>query len=214
MPSTVAAVLLAAGASTRLGRPKQLVLFDGEPLLRRAARLALDAGAAPVYIIVPPTPEFDGPAPASLSSRPRSGPNSKPKPEYCSALDGLPVTLLPNPGAAEGMGSSLRIGIAALPLSIERVLVLVCDQPLLRPENLRALLAAPASVAAAQYGGRLGVPAVFSREHFAALAAVQGDQGARSLLRTLPVTPVPMPEAAIDIDTPADLLALQPGAQA
>ncbi len=193
MPEPPAAILLAAGASTRLGRPKQLVLFDGAPLLRRAAQLAFDAGAAPMYVVVSHTPGLAGETAG----------------HWAAALAGLPVTILFNPDAAEGMGSSLRVGIAALPPGTWRVLLLVCDQPLLRPGHLQALLAAPGTVAAAQYGGRLGVPAVFSREHFAALAAVRGDQGARSLLRTLPVTPVPMPEAAMDIDTPADLLALE-----
>ena len=197
MPESLAAILLAAGGSTRLGQPKQLVVFHGETLLHRAARLALDAGAAPVIVVVPGTP-------GSASSAPFG-----PDPQcWTAALEGLPVTPLGNPHAGEGMGRSLRLGLAALPPGTERVLLLVCDQPLLSVHHIEALLAAPGPVAAAQYGGRLGVPAVFSREHFAALAATRGDQGARSLLRTLPVTPVPMPEAATDIDTPADLLAL------
>ncbi len=197
MASNVAAILLAAGGSTRLGQPKQFVMYDGETLLRRAARLALEAGAAPVYVVVPHTPGW-----IAGTAAPQ-GPECR-----AAALDGLPVTILQNPQAAEGMGSSLRLGIAALPPKTERVLLLVCDQPLLRPGHLHALLAAPGTVAAAQYNGRLGVPAVFSREYFPVLASILGDQGARSLLRTLPVTPVPMPQAAIDIDTPADLLAL------
>ncbi len=188
-----AALVLAAGASTRLGQPKQLVCYQGEPLLRRAVRLALAAGATPVLAVV-------GAEAADCRS----------------ALSGLAVTVVENRDYASGMGSSLRAGLAELRglselrRAPERLLLLVCDQPLLQPEHLRQLLAAqPAGgIAAAQYNGRLGVPAVFAQTHFAALAAIQGDQGARSLLRSLAVTPVPMPEAAIDIDTPGDLAAL------
>ena len=185
-----AALVLAAGASTRLGQPKQLVCYQGEPLLRRAVRLALGAGAGPVLAAV-------GAEAADCRA----------------ALSGLAVTVIENRDYASGMGSSLRAGLAELRELLpapERLLLLVCDQPLLQPEHLRQLLAAqPAGgIAAAQYNGHLGVPAVFAQTHFAALAAIQGDQGARSLLRSLAVTPVPMPEAAIDIDTPGDLAAL------
>ena len=189
MAEATAAIVLAAGNSSRLGRPKQLVVFRDETLVRRAARLALEAGAHPVIAVV--------------------GAEREP----CrAALEDLPVAVVPNPEHAEGMGSSLRSGMAALANlapSAERVLVLVCDQPLLRLEHLQALLAAPGTIAAAQYGGRLAVPAVFSREHFPALAAATGDQGARFLLRSHPATPVPMPEAAVDIDRPEDLRALE-----
>ncbi len=189
MAEAAAAILLAAGTSSRLGQHKQLVAYRGEPLLRGAARLALEAGSAPVIAVIG--------AGAEASK---------------TALAGLPVFLAVNEQAGEGMGSSLRLGMRTLhelAPDAERVLLLVCDQPLLRPEHLHALLAAPGSIAAAHYNGRPGVPAVFRREHFPALAAAEGDQGARALLRSLPATAVPMPEAAMDIDTPADLAELQ-----
>ena len=189
-PAGCAALVLAAGASSRMGKPKQLLLYQGEPLLRRTVRFALAAGASPVLVVV--------------------GADAGP----CrAALFALAATVLENPEYLHGMGSSLRLGMAAV-ASLEpepaRVLLMVCDQPLLRPEHLRALLEAqtPDGIAAAQYNGRLGTPAVFGREHFPALAAVTGDQGARSLLRSLPATPVPMPEAAVDIDTPEDFAGL------
>ncbi len=187
-PPPLVALLLAAGESTRLGRPKQLVLHRGEPLLRRAVRVAAAVGATPVFVVTNPS-----------------------LPDCRAMLSDLPATVLVNPLPAAGMGSSLRLGMeAVLAAQPERLLLLVCDQPLLGPEHLGRLLRAPApgGVAAAAYGGRAGVPAVFSQEHFPALAQLSGDQGARGLLRTLPATPVPMPEAAIDIDTPEDLAAL------
>lgn len=188
----LAAIVLAAGASTRLGRPKQLLLYQGEPLLRRSVRLALEAGAGPVWAVIRPDD--------AAACR--------------SALDGLSVTVLENPNPEEGMGSSLRLTMAALlaarPVP-DRVLLLVCDQPLLTTDSLRRLVAAPSphGIAAAGYSGGPGVPAVFDRRHFAALAEAAGDQGARTLLRTLPVTAVPMPEATLDIDTSADLERLE-----
>ena len=193
MSENTAAIVLAAGASTRLGRSKQLVLFRGEPLLRRSVRLAFAAGAGPVLVVTAGDPGVRG----LLDGL---------------AADGLPMIQIHNPDPREGMHTSLRIGMRALadgfPFA-ERVLLLVCDQPLLRPEHLQALFAAPGSVAAAHYDGHLGVPAVFGREHFAALAGGSGDQGARALLRTLPVTPVAIPEAAFDIDTPEDLINIE-----
>ncbi len=180
------AIVLAAGASTRLGQPKQLLLYRGEPLLRRAVRLALESGAEPVVAVV--------------------GSHAR---ECGESVKGLPVHIALNPEHASGMGSSLRTGMAALlALSpeIRRALLLVADQPLLRPAHIAALLRAPApaGIAAAAYDGRLGVPAVFGRQHYSALSAATGDHGARSLLRTLAATPVPIPEAALDIDTPED----------
>lgn len=192
--SRCAAIVLAAGSSTRLGQPKQLVLYQGEPLLRRTLQLALDAGASPVLVVL-----------GAYAA------------ECRSVIEALPVTITENPDHGAGMGGGLRLGMAALTaweagaVPSHRLLLLVCDQPLLRLDHLELLLAAePAeSIVAAAYNGRVGVPAVFDRRHFAALAAVTGDQGARSLLREQAVTPVAMPEAAIDIDTPADLDALQ-----
>ncbi len=188
MPEQTAAIVLAAGASSRLGHPKQLVLYQGEPLLRRTVKLALSVGAAPVIAVTAEDGAME------------------------SSLEGLPAVRARNPDPREGMHSSLRIGMCLLAErfpSTARVLLLVCDQPLLRSGHLEALLGAPGSIAAAFYDGHLGVPAVFSREHFAALASGGGDQGARFLFRTLPVTSVPIPEAAVDIDTPDDLARLE-----
>ncbi len=187
--SSCAAVILAAGSSSRLGQPKQLLQLDGESLLHRTARLAHEAGAAPVVIVT--SPQFP--------------------PEL---VPDLPVVWLQNDDAGAGMSSSLRLGVShllRLDAVPERAMLLVCDQPRVTAEHLRKLLAASVdgSDAAAAYSGRLGTPAVFHRRRFAALRAITGDQGARSLLQTLPMVAVEMPEAALDIDTPEDLQALR-----
>ncbi len=184
--SPFAAVVLAAGASSRLGQPKQLLLYRGEPLIRRTARLASEAGAAWVWVVVPPG-----------------------LPAVREALAGLPaVTPVENPSPAEGMGSSLRLVMAAvLPAQPERVLLMVCDQPLLEAADYQALLAEPSSggISAAFYNGHRGVPAVFDRRYFSSLAKAEGDQGARALLQGPGVATVPMPQAAADVDTPENL---------
>lgn len=221
------AIVLAAGRSSRLGQPKQLVQVcihpdaPGEPLLRRTAQLALSAFSTPsAGHAVGPSPEHLPsriPAPAAdsrvLIVLPGPSPANAPLIAACrQALADLPVDLVHNPDSAEGMGTSIRAAMAALPQvapAATHVLLLVCDQPLLTPAHLQSLWAAtqqsPQAVTAAFYSDRLGVPAIFPRLYFPELQALSGDQGARHLLQTLPVTPIPMPQAAFDLDTPDDL---------
>jgi CTP:molybdopterin cytidylyltransferase MocA len=186
---------MAAGGSRRLGQPKQLVTLEGEPLVRRAARLAIESGCEPVIVVV------------GACEQPCRG-----------ALDGLPaVRIVHNSSWAQGMSTSLRAGVAALegdgmPKS---TLVLVCDQFGLTARSLERLLSAHADstapATAARYAGKLGVPAVFRAEMLPALATLSGDQGARRLLNAWAdrVTAVDLPEAAADLDTPADLAWLE-----
>ncbi len=189
-----AAIVLAAGASTRLGHPKQLVKLAGEALVRRAARLALEAECAPVLVVLG---ACDAPCRAALA--------------------GLEVTVLHNALWTAGMASTLRCGMASLSSMPHRpasVLLTVTDQVGLTAESLRSLLAAHAGhdgpATAAVYSGRLGVPAIFRRALFPALLALTGDQGARTLLAQLgsSAAGLPLPEAAADLDTPEDLAKL------
>jgi molybdenum cofactor cytidylyltransferase len=182
---TLPAVILAAGASRRLGRPKQLVELAGESLLRRAARAAL-AGCSPVLVVV--------------GSR---------APEMEANLAGLPVTIVDNAAWEEGMAASIRAGVAALPAGASGVLFLLCDQLAVDAALVNRLLEAwrahPDAVIACGYAGTRGTPSVFPARCFPQLLALRGDRGARGLLGGEDVVVVPFPEGAADVDTPADL---------
>jgi len=172
----VTCIVLAAGASKRLGRSKQLADFEGEPLVRRAARTAL--AAAPTLVIV-----------ASQAVR--------------DALRGLDVGIVENPDASEGMASSIRRGVAA---AEGDVLIMLCDQPRVTAEHLQALIAAGAPIAATGYGGIAGVPAFFAAEFRSELLALRGESGARPIIdahRARAVV-IPFEAARFDLDTDAD----------
>jgi molybdenum cofactor cytidylyltransferase len=179
------AILLAAGASRRLGQPKQLVHSGGQSLLRRSARAALGA-CAPVLVVVGHQGE-----------------------RMAEELAGLPVTLVPNPGWEEGMAASIRAGILALPPDAEGALFLVCDQVAVSAAVVGDLLALrrlhPEAVVTCGYGGGRGIPSWFPRARFPELLALRGDRGARSLLEEAGVVVLPFPEGAEDVDLPEDL---------
>jgi len=179
----IAAIVLAAGASTRLGRAKQTLVLGGETLVERAVRVAREAGLAPVVVVVAEAAAWT----QSLGSHSRGA-------------QGCIVAL--NAEASEGMAASIRCGVqAAQP--VEGAVVMTCDQPALLPGHLRALCAEPATVTGSGYAGRVGVPAYFPAASFRALRALRGDVGARELLRTARV--VVDESLALDVDTEADV---------
>ncbi len=171
-----AAVILAAGASTRLGEPKQLVVLAGETLLERAVRIARDAGCRPVVAVL-------GAEAARIQER--------------CALSGAEV--LVNEAWPEGMASSIRVGVGALGGG-DGALLMTCDQPAVTAEHLRALIA-NGEVTASAYSGRRGVPAYFPAASFPALLELRGDAGARELLRS--AAAVELPGGELDVDTAA-----------
>ena len=193
-PPRIGALVLAAGGSSRLGRPKQLVAYRGEPLVQRAAAAAVAAGAAPVVVVL-------GAHAAAVAS----------------ALGGLPgVTTVTNEEWAQGMASSLVAGIRALTAMAvwDAVLITLSDQPLVDARALGTLVAAfddSRRIVAAEYGGAVGVPALIGREHLDDLLRLSGDAGAGRWLRArlAAVTRVPMPGAALDVDTLEDVVALE-----
>jgi len=190
-PLRFGAVILAAGASTRMGAPKQLLCVAGRPLLLRAVEAALASPAWPVVVVLGAHAE-------------------KIRPQ----LARHPVLVVENVAWAEGMAASIRTGISTLgqfSRTLEAALVALCDQPAFSANTIAQLLAAQAAsglgIAAARYRGLLGAPALFRREHFPALAALTGEAGARALLQgpAGTVAGVDLPELAVDLDTPEDL---------
>jgi molybdenum cofactor cytidylyltransferase len=184
--------VLAAGGSSRLGRPKQLVRAYRTTLVARAVRLAEDAAPRRVIVVL-------GADAVRVRAHLRRA--------------GLAPQLVHNGAWPAGQSTSLRRGIRALPRVAHAVLVLVVDQPHVTAAAIARLIKAwqktPGQPAASEYSGRRGVPAIFPRRMFAALESQSGDRGARKLLRGRPsMTIVPMPEAALDIDTTEDLASL------
>lgn len=176
-----------------MGQPKLLLEWQGKTLVRRAAETALNSGASPVVLVT-------GPRDAEMRSE----------------LADLPMTLVHNPAYADGMSTSLRTGIAALPDSTKGVIVMLSDQPLLSDNVVKALISALAEPEAVivqpRYGGAPGNPVGFSHALFDELQAQQGDQGARELVRSrrADVRYVDFDDATLqrDIDTPEDFEAL------
>lgn len=178
----IAAVVLAAGASRRLGRPKQLVTFEGEALLQRAVRVAREAGCAPVVVVLGARAE---------------------EIEAAVPLEG--VRVVRNPEWDEGMASSIRVGVRALG-EPEGVLVMACDMPLVSAEHVKALMAARGVAASGYADGRRGVPAVFPKDVFGELMSLRGDVGAREMLRGTGVFVLGLEEGAeVDVDTVEDV---------
>lgn len=189
--SSLHVLILAAGASSRLGQPKQLVKLGGRPALHGVVSVATALAGHAVTVII-------GAHAAELTR----------------LLAHSPASVIVNRHWEEGMASSIRFGIGSLPAATEAVLILLGDQVAVTADDLKRLAAAwkeqEGVIAAAMYDQRVGVPAIFPRVCFSELAGLRGDQGARQILErnSYRVVRVPMPNAAIDLDTPADLAAL------
>jgi molybdenum cofactor cytidylyltransferase len=195
---TVAGVVLAAGRSRRAGTVDKLVAdIDGEAMVRRVVRVALESGLEPVVAVTP--------GEASGAHR---------------ALDGLVVRRVVNPRAQEGMGTSVACGIRALPRTAAAAVVLLGDMPWVSPETVRALVEASWDQGADRpcvpvRRGRRGNPVLWPRVFFPSLTELGGDEGARVLLQPeAGVCEVAVTDPGIhrDVDTAADLEALQSGA--
>ncbi|MFH9136857.1 NTP transferase domain-containing protein [Streptomyces sp. NPDC017524] len=196
MNPEVAGVLLAAGGGRRLGgRPKALLEHRGRPLIEHAVRALRDGGCGPLHVVL-------GAAADEVLAR--------------ADLAGCAVTV--NPDWEEGMGSSLRLGLAALGATdADAALVLLVDQPGIGAEavaRVRLACRSRASLAAASYGGERGHPALFGADRWADIAAgAVGDRGARAYLREHrdAITLVECSDVAeaYDIDTSQDLKHLE-----
>jgi molybdenum cofactor cytidylyltransferase len=186
------AIVLAAGASSRFGSPKQLVRIDGRPLLHAAVSRAVEVAGHSVTVVL--------------------GAHAA---ELAPLLRHSPASIVINRDWSEGMASSIRAGVMRLPGSCTGAMLVLADQAAVTAEDLRRLASAwrrqPEYIVAAQYGSTLGAPAVFPSSSFRSLTELRGDRGAQALFKRNPdrVIRVPMDSASIDIDTPEDLLRLE-----
>lgn len=183
----LAGVVLAAGASNRLGRPKQLVTFDGRSLLQHAVDKCLPVCPLGVVVVTGAEREAVG-----------------------KTLESEPVLIVHNRAWRDGLASSITTGIAVVPADSKAVLLMLCDQPKLSATELVQLVSVwaghPDRVVASRYGSTFGAPAIFPRAVFPMLEALRGDRGAKSVIGQLvDAILVDVPGAELDIDHPEDL---------
>ncbi|OUL20169.1 4-diphosphocytidyl-2C-methyl-D-erythritol synthase [Nostoc sp. RF31YmG] len=188
--STIAIMILAAGASTRMGTPKQLLHYQGRSLVQYITEIAIASVCNPVIVVL---------GAYSEQIRPQ--------------INHLPVSIVENLDWAWGMSASINSGIQFLhnlSQNIEAVVIVLCDQPFLSPQIINQLVDAYYStkkpIVACEYAGTLGVPALFSKIFFSELAELQGTSGAKKVIHNnlSQVFSIPFNQGNIDIDTPKD----------
>jgi molybdenum cofactor cytidylyltransferase len=188
----VAAIVLAAGRSSRMGGPNKLLIdIGGKPMVRRVAETVLAAGLAPVIVVTGHEAEA-----------------------VRAKLLGVDLRFVHNPNYAAGLSTSLCAGIAALPPETDAVLVALSDMPFIEAADIRKLVAAFSpgdgrTICIPTFAGRRGNPVLWGRQHFAAIAALQGDEGARVLFEKFAsdIAEVAVANDAVlkDFDTPDSL---------
>ncbi|MTJ54319.1 nucleotidyltransferase family protein [Anabaena sp. UHCC 0253] len=193
--SKIAIIILAAGASTRMGTPKQLLLYQGCSLLKNTIENAIASLCKPIIVVL--------------------GANAE---NVRSEISESAIKIVENPDWNLGMSSSIRSGITSLITdfeNIDAVVITVCDQPFISSEIINHLVAAyhtmGKSIIACEYAETLGVPVLFSHIFFPKLAVLSEDVGAKKLIKNHndEVFSIPFPLGAIDIDTPQDYQKLQ-----
>jgi molybdenum cofactor cytidylyltransferase len=184
-------IVLAAGASSRLGQPKQLVKLAGRPALHHVVSNACAVAGQAVTVVL--------------------GAHAQ---DLTRLFAHSPASVIVNRHWEEGMASSLRCGLAAVPSAASAVLVMLGDQVSVSVDDLKRLINAwnghDTVIASAVYQGHVGVPAIFPRWCFSELKELRGDRGARMIIErhAQRLVHVQMPNAAIDLDTPEDLVTL------
>jgi len=193
--SVVALIVLAAGASTRMGMPKQLLQFGERSLIGHVVEVAIASVCNPIIVVL-------------------GASSDRIKPE----VERLDVRVVENPHWAEGMSTSIRTGIKTLKAinpEVEAVVLMVCDQPFVSTQIIDRLVASYRAtgkpIIASEYAEISGVPALFSRALFSELTALSDDVGARQVIKqhAQAVFGVPFSEGAINLDTPKDYEAFQ-----
>ena len=190
--TNIALVLLAAGGSTRMGSPKQLLSSQGRPLVRHAAETAIASGCDPVFVVVGSHAE-----------------------EIRAALEGLDIVIVENTDWEQGVGTSIRAGISGAEImGSEGAILALADQPLVTAEILQRLVAEHEEtgrpIIASEYADTVGVPAFFTREFFPKLKALLPTEGCKAvILANLEQSiRISCPEAETDLDTPGDYQAV------
>jgi len=182
-------IILAAGSSSRLGKPKQNLVFQGSTLLQRTIKAALAADCQQIAVVLGANAEIIEPT-----------------------ITNEPIKIIHNIDWEKGMSSSIQHGLAALLKSnpeMQAVILMLCDQPFADTAIINQLIQASINKkhpVASSYNGTIGVPALFNKSHFNELLALQGNEGAKKLLikYTNEVHTVPFPLGMIDIDTIGD----------
>ena len=184
----VAVVLLAAGGSRRMGQAKQLLAYRGRPLIHHAVSALLASSCRPLLVVL-----------GAEADRTRA------------ALGGLPVDIVPNPRWADGIGTSIAVGIAAAAdRAVSGAVLALADQACVTGATVDRLLAARAAtdraIVAARYAGTVGVPAYFAAAIFPQLLRLEPDQGCKQLIVAAGqhAAHVDCPEAELDVDTEED----------
>ncbi|HIK14656.1 MAG TPA: nucleotidyltransferase family protein [Leptolyngbyaceae cyanobacterium M33_DOE_097] len=189
--SRIGILILAAGASTRLGQPKQLLNYRGKPLIRDMAEVAIKSGCQPVGVVVGAYSEI-----------------------ITSHLDDLGIHIIYNEQWITGMASSIRCGLermVTITPELDAIVLMVCDQPFVSADLIRQLIrqhhAKNCAIVASEYADILGVPALFHQTLFPELASLQGDVGAKSIIcqHRFQADSISFAEGAIDLDCPQDL---------
>jgi molybdenum cofactor cytidylyltransferase len=188
--SDIGIVLLAAGASSRLGQPKQLLTVDNTTLIRKSVEVVLGTGLVPRVVVL-----------------------GAHKDKVLPHVNGLPIEVVENELWQEGMGSSVKAGLQrllTLSPQTKAVVLMLCDQPFVDVSLIRSLIhvyqTSGKPIVASQYGEVLGVPALFDQQFFTHLTSLQGDQGARKIIRQHAdlVEAVSFEKGKYDIDTMDD----------
>lgn len=180
------AIIIAAGSSARLGQPKQNLIYQNKTLLQRTIETALASNCKPVYVVLG--------AHSSLI---------KPFIQHQT------IHLIQNPDWADGMSTSIKMGIAALEKDkrVSSAIILLCDQPFVSPHLIADMTSKQQETAkdiiACSYNNTLGVPVLFNRSLFPELLSLKGSEGAKKILKDHPqeIESVPFEKGGIDIDT-------------
>lgn len=195
MTKTIATIILAAGASTRMGTPKQLLPYRGTSLLRHVVEEAIASVCQPVIVVL--------------------GANAE---KIYPSLNQLPIQIVENLDWNQGMATSIKTGIQSLSHlneKIEAIILTLGDQPFISAQIINRLVEAyyttEKPIIASEYAGTWGVPALFDRTIFSELIALKPSEGAKKIIKKHQHQTfcLPFPQGAIDIDTPQDYQQLQ-----